>query len=76
MAKSGGSAGVQRKLRGIGVGMVTYDRGKYTVHAKGAGAEMSASGALNRAGYNVSIHKLSEYSLNGWYELTARKRGR
>ena len=76
MAKSGGSAGIQRKLRGLDVGMVTYNDGAYTIHARGGQAGLEARLALHRAGLRVvSERPLNEYRFNGWREIIARRKG-
>lgn len=76
MAKSGGSAGIQRKLRGIDVGMVTYNNGSYTINARGGQAVLEARLALRRAGLQVvSERPLNEYRWNGWSEIVARRNG-
>lgn len=74
MAKSGGSASVQRKLRGLDVGAVTYNKGAYTVNARGGQAGLETRLALQRAGLRVvSERPLNEYAFNGWREIIARR---
>ena len=75
MAKSGGSAGVQRKLRGIDVGMVTHENGVYTIPVSGRGTHtLNARLALGRAGLHVVNEKpINEHRFGGWRVLTARR---
>lgn len=76
MAKSGGSAGVQRKLSGIDVGMVTYSDGKYTIPVRGFIAASAARDVIRKAGLSiVSERTINEHTFNGWRELIARRKG-
>lgn len=72
MAKSSGSAGVQRKLRGLAVGAVTYNKGVYSMRVAG-GSEMAVSSALRKAGFYASVKPVNEYKWKSDYIVTARR---